>query len=119
MHIVISGGGKRQWLQFAELGCQSWLNGIGVFEPKLAVNFWKAYQNKDMSYVNQIINEIEVPFFEKGVAIYGWHLMIKAALELRGHFPRYERMPMLGVSDEDLENIKLWFDDLPIDKFIT
>ena len=29
--IVISGGGKRQWMQFAEQGCQNWLNGIGVF----------------------------------------------------------------------------------------
>ena len=42
LSIVISGGGKRQWMQFAEIGCQNWLNGIGVFEPKLAVNFWKA-----------------------------------------------------------------------------
>ena len=41
LSIIISGGGKRQWLQFADQGCQAWLNGIGVFEPKLAILFWK------------------------------------------------------------------------------
>ena len=40
LSIIISGGGKSQWLRFADQGCQAWLNGIGVFEPKLATSFW-------------------------------------------------------------------------------
>ena len=39
LSIIISGGGKRQWLRFAEIGCESWLNGIGVFEPSLPIIF--------------------------------------------------------------------------------
>lgn len=53
--IIISGGGKRQWIQFADLGCQAWLNGIGVFEPKLAIAFWRAKQNGNDSLCNEII----------------------------------------------------------------
>ena len=41
LSIIISGGGKSQWLRFAEQGCQALLNGIGVFEPRLATAFGK------------------------------------------------------------------------------
>lgn len=118
LSIIISGGGKRQWLQFADHGCQAWLNGIGVFEPKLAIRFWEAYQNKDEHVWRKIIDQIETPFFEKGVALYGWHLMIRAALEIRGHFSRYERMPMLALTDQEVVSIREWFDVLPVDELI-
>ena len=41
LSIVISGGGKSQWMRFEDMGCQAWLNGIGVFEPRLATSFGK------------------------------------------------------------------------------
>lgn len=103
--IVISGGGKRQWLEFSELGCQAWLNGIGVFEPSLAIDFWDAKQANNLERCHEIINKIEVPFFEKVVSKYGWHLGIKAALEARGVMQRYERMPMLALNDDDYQQV--------------
>jgi len=119
LRIIISGGGKRQWLQFAELGCQSWLNGIGVFEPKLAITFWEAYQQGDQKTWEKIINDIEEPFFEKIVDKYGWHLGIKAALEVRGHMRRYERMPMLSLSDKQYKVIAEYMGQLPIDLYVN
>jgi len=118
LSIIISGGGKRQWLQFADLGCQSWLNGIGVFEPKLATRFWQAYQQGDQKKWQRIIDEIEVPFFEKGVSVYGWHLVIRAVLEIRGHFSRHERMPMMALTDAEVNSIRGWFETLPIEELI-
>ena len=118
LSIIISGGGKRQWLQFADHGCQAWLNGIGVFEPKLAVRFWNSYNDKKDRIWQTIIDEIETPFFEKGVKRYGWHLMIRAALEIQGHFSRHERMPMLALSDQEVASIRKWFNDLPIQELI-
>ena len=119
LSIIISGGGKRQWLQFADQGCQAWLNGIGVFEPKLAILFWEAYQNNDEYLWKKIIQQVEIPFFENGISRYGWHLMIRAALELRGHFSRHERMPMLALSNQDVAAIREWFDLLPIDDIVN
>lgn len=101
--IVISGGGKRQWLQFAQDGCQAWLNGIGVFEPRLAVEFYKFFLSGNMSAIDRIINEIEVPFFEKAVKPFGWHLAIKSALEAYGVMKRFERMPMIPL-DQNSHN---------------
>lgn len=117
LSIIISGGGKRQWLQFADQGCQSWLNGIGVFEPKLAVAFWQAYRANDLATVQKIIDEIEIPFFEKGVDLFGWHLTIKAALEARGLMDRYERMPMMPLNENDYNTIRSLLESLPIDSF--
>lgn len=117
--IIISGGGKRQWLRFADQGCQSWLNGIGVFEPGLAVNFYNKYLEGDKKFVENIIENIEVPFFERGVKRFGWHLTIKAALEARGHMSRYERLPMLALDDKNAMQIKELINCLPISDYLA
>jgi 4-hydroxy-tetrahydrodipicolinate synthase len=118
LSIVISGGGKRQWMQFAEEGCQNWLNGIGVFEPKLAVNFWKAWENKDRQFCDNLVNDVEVPFFTNLVKKYGWHLSIKAALEIAGHFPRTERLPMLPINDDQFASFKSGFEKIDYKKYL-
>lgn len=118
LSIVISGGGKRQWLRFADKGCQAWLNGIGVFEPRLAVRFWHAKKRGDQEYINGLIQEIEVPFFEKVVSRFGWHLGIKAALEVQGHMSRHERMPLLALNSEEAAYVKSVMESLPIAKYV-
>ncbi|WP_421889299.1 dihydrodipicolinate synthase family protein [Marinoscillum sp.] len=117
--IVISGGGKRQWLQFAEVGCQSWLNGIGVFDPRLASKFWEYYQAGNKNAYMRIINEVEVPFFEQGVKKYGWHLTIKAAMEALGVIHRYERMPLMELNPEQATDVKRLIESLPIDEVVS
>ncbi len=116
--IVISGGGKRQWLRFAEQGCQAWLNGIGVFDPRLAVRFYEHYQAGNVEGYMNIIEKIEVPFFEQGVKRFGWHLTIKAALEALGRMPRYERLPMLALDDDKYQEVAALIKSLPLDEVI-
>jgi len=119
LSIIISGGGKRQWLRFADIGCQSWLNGIGVFEPKLAVLFWEMYKKSDHKGIKSIISEVEIPFFTEIVQNYGWHLSIKAALQSRGFMSRYERLPLLAVNDDIYNKIDFFINNLPLEKFIN
>ncbi|MDW7695811.1 dihydrodipicolinate synthase family protein [Flammeovirgaceae bacterium SG7u.111] len=116
--IVISGGGKRQWLRFADIGCQAWLNGIGVFEPKLATLFWQYYQNGNKDGYMKIIEEVEVPFFERGVQKYSWHLTIKAALEARGIMKRKDRMPLQELGENEYKIVQKIIQELPIDDII-
>ena len=104
--IIISGGGKRQWLRFANEGCQSWLNGIGVFEPKIPIIFYEAFKQKNEKILNFILNEIEDPFFEKIVTKYGWHIGIKACLEARNIFSRFERSPLMPIDDSEMIFVK-------------
>ena len=118
LSIIISGGGKRQWLKVAEKGCRSWLNGIGVFEPILPTLFWNCYLKGDKENYQKIINDIEVPFFEKGVSKYGWHLTIKAALEHKGLMTRKERMPLLALNKKDYHDVCKLIEKLPVKSLI-
>ncbi len=117
--IVISGGGKRQWMRFADQGCQAWLNGIGVFEPRLATLFWQAWQAGRKEVCDRIVNEIEVPFFAEGVSQLSWHLTIKSALESRGVMSRHDRMPLMPLSDEQHHYIETLMAALPVDEIIA
>ena len=112
--IITSGGGKRQWLNFVNHGCQAWLNGIGVFEPKLATYFYKYYLSDDNARYMDIINKIEIPFFEQTVSKFGWHLSIKSALEAYGVMSRYERMPMMPLPEEKHKIVGQVVNELPI-----
>lgn len=118
LSIVISGGGKRQWTRFADHGCQNWLNGIGVFEPRLAINFWDAWQNNDKKFCEDLIQNVEIPFAKLNEK-FGWHLSIKAALEVVGHFNRTERLPMLPLNDEEFKYFQSEFEKIEYKKFIN
>ena len=100
LSIIISGGGKRQWLSFADIGCNAWLNGIGVFEPYLPIIFYESYLKGDKFLMEFNLRKIEDPFFENIVKDFGWHVGIKAAMETRNIFPRFERMPLLPLDNK-------------------
>jgi 4-hydroxy-tetrahydrodipicolinate synthase len=117
--IVISGGGLRQWLDFADLGCQAWLNGISVFEPGLELRFWQYWLDGNREGLNKVINEIEVPFFDGVVSKFGWHLGIKAALQSMGIMHRRDRMPLQHLSEEAYQEVGALMKTLPIEKILS
>ena len=117
--IIISGGGKRQWLRFAAKGCQAWLNGIGVFEPRLATTFWNAWNCGNERLLYKIVDEIEAPFFEYGVRKYGWHLTIKVALEHFGMMSAHDRMPLMPMPKENAEEFIQVLDRLPVCEIVN
>jgi 4-hydroxy-tetrahydrodipicolinate synthase len=117
--IIISGGGKSQWLRFENIGCQSWLNGIGVFEPRLATAFWEAWKSNNDQIVNIIVNDIEAPFFEHAIRKYGWHLTIKVALEHFNHMSSHDRMPLMPLPSESADCIRTLLDQLPIGEVLA
>jgi 4-hydroxy-tetrahydrodipicolinate synthase len=119
LSIIISGGGKSQWLRFADHGCQAWLNGIGVFEPRLATTFWQAWKTGNQHIIDKIVNDIEAPFFEHGVKKYGWHLTIKVALEHFGVMSSHDRMPLMPLPKIEANKFKTVLDQLPIADVIS
>ncbi len=118
LSVIISGGGKSQWLRFTDLGCQAWLNGIGVFEPKIATTFWNSWNNNQKYVCDRIVKEIEAPFFEHGVKKYGWHLTIKVALEHFGIMSKHDRMPLMPLPISESNNLKQLFDSFPVNELI-
>ena len=61
--------------------------------------------------MNSIIKNIEEPFF-KIKNKYGWHLTIKAFLELNKNFKRYERSPLKEINKYEMEKFKKVFEEI-------
>ena len=118
LSIIISGGGKGQWLQFADQGCQAWLNGIGVFEPRLATTFWNAWKKGNHNLVERIVRGVEEPFFQHGVKKYGWHLTIKVALEHFGIMSRHDRLPLMPLPEKESQAFISVLESLPVEELI-
>ena len=105
MTIITSGGGKRQWLKAAKYGSTSWLSGVSNLNPSIAIDFYNYYKKNDKKKMKIIIKNIEDPFF-KIKNKYGWHLTIKAFLEINKNFKRFERMPLQDLSNKEMIKIK-------------
>jgi dihydrodipicolinate synthase/N-acetylneuraminate lyase len=116
--IIISGGGKKRWLSYSDTSCQSWLNGIGTFLPKIPKLFWENYLNGNSLYLERIINEIEKPFFDEIVNKFGWHTSARASLHYFGHMGIYERMPMTYLDINQYKVVKNFFDRMKLDEFV-
>ncbi len=102
MTIITSGGGKRQWIKAAKYGCTSWLSGVSNLNPKIAIDFYNFYKKKNFQKINMILKNIEDPFF-KIKNKFGWHLTIKAFLEINKNFKRYERSPLKEIDNKGMK----------------
>ena len=103
--IILSGGGKRQFLRHREVGAQNWLNGVGVWHPPLASRFWAAVEEGDQAVIDDVISNVEVPFFEGPVKSYGWHVACRAALSVMGWSETWERLPMPTPGSEVVTDV--------------
>ena len=98
--IIVSGGGKEQFLKFAPVGCPAYLVGVGSFAPEIAISFYANYSKANLPFINAFIAEVERPFFAVAMKL-GWHIALKSAMEHMGIMRRYERMPLKALNEED------------------
>jgi 4-hydroxy-tetrahydrodipicolinate synthase len=96
--IIVSGGSKEQFLQFAPSGCHAYLVGVASFDPACAIRFYDSYLSGDLSACRDIIDTIERPFFAVAKS-FGWHIALKSALDLLGIMDRTERPPLKELPD--------------------
>lgn len=101
--IVVSGDGLQQWKKVSDK-CQAWLSGIGNLFPKVELDFYDYHLNGEHSKCDQIIENIEKPFFFVKDN-YSWHLGIKSALEHLGLMSKVERMPYQELDDKKHEHV--------------
>ena len=102
--IVVSGNGLQQWSKVSDK-CASWLTGIGNLWPETELEFYEAHLNGDKKTCNDIIENIEKPFFWVKDNL-SWHLGIKSALKVLGIMERHERMPYQILNDVQHKKVK-------------
>lgn len=111
VQIIRAGGGMSAWSEFSKLGCQSWLVGIELLDPRIAFDFKKKLKKNDKKFLKNLYEKIEKPFFEKA-AVYGWHIFIKSCLEICGYMKRYERLPLKELNFRHHNEIKKFINQI-------
>ena len=106
--IITSGNGKKQWLKATKFGCQSWLSGVSNLNPEIAFDFYKAYQENNMLLIKNILKYVEDPFFKVSKK-FGWHVTIKAFLQLSKIFFQHERQPLVKL---DIKKVKKTYNEM-------
>jgi len=101
--IIVSGNGLQQWVPVSEK-CQAWLSGIGNLFPKVELDYYQYHLNNNKDKCNDIIENIEKPFFYVKDN-YSWHLGIKSALEHLGIMNKQERMPYQELDEEKHKHV--------------
>jgi dihydrodipicolinate synthase/N-acetylneuraminate lyase len=106
VNIIVSGGSKEQFLQFGQIGCQSYLVGLGSIFPEIAFKFYDAFCKTDFNTCQDIIENYEKPFFNITKKI-GWHIGLKAAMEYFNLMLKTERRPLIEVTDNEYKKISV------------
>ena len=101
--IVVSGNGMQQWSKVSEK-CQAWLSGIGNLFPKVEFDYYHYHLNNQQEKCNEIIENIEKPFFFVKDN-YSWHLGIKSAMEHLNIMSKQERMPYQELDEEKHKHV--------------
>ena len=102
--IIGAGGGMSRYLRDYWSGAKAFLGGIGNFKAEVEIDFYNAIQAKNYDKAYGIVNDIEIPLFQKLVP-FGWHPSLKAILSLRGHMQKFERKPMKQSTDDERTKI--------------
>jgi hypothetical protein len=74
------------------------------------LNFYRAIQSEDKAKAKEIVETIELKYFEKVVPL-GWHPSLKIALHIAGLMQPFERRPMKQFSKEEIALMRLIFNE--------
>jgi dihydrodipicolinate synthase/N-acetylneuraminate lyase len=109
--IKIFGGGQEyRYLVGYPYGATAFYSTYTTFAPDISMRFWKAIQAGDLKGAVQITSKYDYPYLRSFTHPW-WH----ATLEYFGLGERYLRPPQLSYTDEQMKQVKLFFDKLGID----
>jgi len=102
---IIFAGRKSLIYNLKKYGLESYLNGTSIIDPSIDKIFWFLINNNKKKSL-KFIKEIDDPFWDILSKKYGWHRLNKCCLELNGIMPRYERLPMISLSNREVKDVK-------------
>ena len=104
-------GGSYEWFVTGQpYGCKAYFDAFSTFYPKISQQFWGAVQKGDVPTEKNIIEKYENSFIWTKFSHSFWH----ATLEYFGVAKRYLRPPVESYTDEQMKEIKAYYDKLGI-----
>jgi dihydrodipicolinate synthase/N-acetylneuraminate lyase len=104
---IFAGGTKAWFLTYRPYGMQAYYSAFATFAPEIAMLFWRAVEKDNLAQARQITLHYDVPFFER------WnHAFWRATLECFGVASRYQRPPAETYSDQQMIQVKAFYQSL-------
>jgi dihydrodipicolinate synthase/N-acetylneuraminate lyase len=95
-------------------GCRGYLSTFTTFRPEVTHAYWAAIGAGDVATAVAIIDEIDRPFFNHILAMRGgFDAALHGIMELTGLAQRWRRPPFYSLSDEEMDLLSAFLDDLP------
>ncbi len=103
--IITAGPSMQGYISNYSFGLKAYLSSVGSFDPKIEENFFKEFIKKknfqrSIKYIKRFEDYWESDLDE------GWHITMKAALNILGLMKIYERKPMKPVNKGTYNKIK-------------
>jgi len=103
LDIIVAGGSMRRFWTLNPFGANSFLTGVGNFNPQHSENFYTHYKLGHYEDCLDIIKNTENPLF-KVFMKNGWHASMRESLKHMGYILE-DRKPFITLSDTEKEEI--------------
>jgi dihydrodipicolinate synthase/N-acetylneuraminate lyase len=103
---IFSGGAENRYLVGYPYGARAFFSTYTSFAPDISMNFWQAIRESDIRKAAGITTRYDYPFIKRFTHPF-WH----ATLEYFGVAKRFLRPPEETYSDEQMKEVKKFFDD--------
>jgi dihydrodipicolinate synthase/N-acetylneuraminate lyase len=107
---IFGGGQEYRYIVGHPYGARAFYSTYSTFAPDISMMFWKAIQANDLKSAVQITTKYDYPYLASFTHPW-WH----ATLEYFGVGERYLRPPQLSYTDEQMKQVKAFFDKQGID----
>jgi dihydrodipicolinate synthase/N-acetylneuraminate lyase len=109
---VFAGGLKVNHINMWPYGCDGYMSTYMMFRPEITHRYWQAVEAQDLVTMRQIVRDYDIPLFDHlATATGGWNAALHGALEVFGVGERWRRPPYYSLNDEEMEELRSFFDD--------
>ena len=104
---IWAGGRKQNHLLMAPFGACGYLSTFLTFQPKVAHQYWSAWEAGRLGEVTEIISKVDMPFFDLITQTRGgFDAAIHGIYELYGLAQRWRPAPYVSLTDPELEALR-------------
>jgi dihydrodipicolinate synthase/N-acetylneuraminate lyase len=107
---IFSGGMELRLLVGTPYGSHAFYSAYAVFAPDVSMKYWEAYQAGDVKKVAALVRKYDYPYLQKFSKQF-WH----GSMEYFGVAQRYLRPPVESYTDEQMKELKPFFDGQGLD----
>jgi 4-hydroxy-tetrahydrodipicolinate synthase len=107
---IFSGGAENRYLVGYPYGAKAFFSTYTSFAPDISMRFWAAIKEADIKKAAQITKRYDYAFIKRFTHPF-WH----ATLEYFRVANRFMRPPQQSFTDEQMKDVKKFFDDQGID----